>query len=182
MNSKSSNDLLMKAFQSSPRGTPRKSPVVINRAIELGMNPDDELDINLIWIAEKSLQNNLNEMVLPNGWVECYTEEGYKYYWSEENSESCWINPNLLSYQKLFEKLKSEAVLSRLAMGGGSPSPSPKKQAWSESNVINGDFNEDVSPQNDMNAYDRKKSSPREFKIEKNDIEDKLIEDVREYM
>ena len=179
MNSKSSNDLLMKAFQSSPRGTPRKSPVVINRAIELGMNPDDELDINLIWIAEKSLQNNLNEMVLPNGWVECYTEEGYKYYWSEENSESCWINPNLLSYQKLFEKLKSEAVLSRLAMGGGTPSPSPKKQAWSsESNVISGDLNQDA----DKNAYDRKQSSPREFKIEKNDIEDKLIEDVREFM
>jgi hypothetical protein len=109
-------------------------------------------------------------MVLPNGWVECYTEEGYKYYWSEENSESCWINPNLLSYQKLFEKLKSEAVLSRLAMGGGTPSPSPKKQAWSESNVISGDFNQDVSPQNDKNAYARKQSSPREFKIEKNEI------------
>ena len=105
----SSNDLLKRAFQASPRYQP-KSAAVLNRAIELGFDPEDPVDSSLLWIAEKSLQTETSERALPDGWIECYTDEGYKYFWNDQNEESTWVHPNLFQYQTLFQKLRADIV------------------------------------------------------------------------
>jgi predicted nucleic acid-binding Zn-ribbon protein len=77
------------------------SPAVLNRSLELGMSPEEDSD--LMWIAIKSLQ-----AALPKGWIECRTEDDYKYYWNEETDESLWTSPVLPYYSELFKKLKTE--------------------------------------------------------------------------
>jgi len=105
----SNNDLLKRAFQASPRYQP-KSAAVLNRAIELGFELEDNIDKSLLWIAEKSLIVDVSESALPDGWIECFTEEGYKYYWNDQNEESSWVNPNLFQYQTLFQNRRAEVL------------------------------------------------------------------------
>jgi hypothetical protein len=105
----SSNDLLKRAFQASPRYQP-KSANVLHRAVELGFDPEDSIDSSLLWIAEKSLQTDTSDGALPEGWIECYSDEGYKYFWNDQNEESSWVHPNLFQYQTLFQKLRADIV------------------------------------------------------------------------
>jgi len=80
-----------------------QSPAVMNRAIELGIDPNE--DKEYLWIAVKSLQSKL-----PNGWLECKTDEGYTYYWNENTEESIWTNPLLPFFSELFQKIKYETI------------------------------------------------------------------------
>ena len=75
-----------------------------NRALEIGIEDD-----RLLWIARQSL-----EAALPDGWVECQSEDGYIYYYNDVTNESVWEHPNLDYYKTLYQQ-----QLQLLKSGGG---------------------------------------------------------------
>ena len=70
-------------------------------------------DDRLLWIARQSL-----EAALPDGWVECQSEDGYIYYYNDITNESVWEHPNLEYYKNLYQQqlqlLKSGAGIAIL--------------------------------------------------------------------
>lgn len=96
------HDLLAMAFDNSPRRSdPTLNQNIMNRAIEIGMDPYK--DSKLFWIAEQSLKSKL-----PDEWMECTTEEGQVYYFNLRNEDSTWEHPALDHYRQLYQKVKRQ--------------------------------------------------------------------------
>jgi centrosomal protein CEP164 len=105
----SNYDLLSTSFnkQVSSKGTAAlNNQSIINRAIEIGMDPLK--DQKLFWIAEQSLKAKL-----PEEWIECQTDEGQVYFYNLRNEDSTWEHPSLDHYRGLYEKVKKQQTESQ---------------------------------------------------------------------
>lgn len=94
------SELVAMAFDKTPR-TSDDSKIILNRALELGMDPVK--DANLFWIAEQSWKAKL-----PDDWMECQTEEGHVYYYNLRDEQSIWEHPTLNHYKELYQKVKQQ--------------------------------------------------------------------------
>ena len=106
----SSYDLLAMAFDKSPRRSDaEQNQTIMNRAIEIGMDPYK--DSKLFWIAEQSLKAKL-----PDEWVECTDDDGRVYYFNLRNEDSTWEHPTLEHYRQMYAKVKKQQeVESKMA-------------------------------------------------------------------
>ena len=102
--SKSPDELVLLAFQTPRTGRAahsiQYSEDVVNRAKELGI-----VDKEYYWIAEESLRAPLEAE-----WIQCYTDEGYAYYWNSVTEVSSWEHPGLDYYKQLYASSVSKKV------------------------------------------------------------------------
>lgn len=114
-----SHDLLAMAFDNSPRRSDaEQNQTIMNRAIEIGMDPFK--DTKLFWIAEQSLKAKL-----PDEWMECQADDGQIYYFNLRNEDSTWEHPTLEHYRQLYAKVKKQQEVEAKAIKRGNSSLLP---------------------------------------------------------